>query len=188
MKLIETELPGVCIIEPEIFEDARGQFCETYHREKLSRLGINNLFVQENQSLSRKSVLRGLHYQLRHPQAKLCRVVEGEVWDVVVDIRVGSPTFRRWIGVELTALSARQIYVPRGFAHGFIVRSEIARFVYKCDDFYHADDEYGVRWDDPQLAIDWGDATPKLAPRDAQYQPLASISFAQLPRYLAYGD
>ena len=183
MKRTDTALPGVCIIEPEIFEDARGHFCETYHREKLAKLGINNLFVQENESLSRKGVLRGLHYQLQHPQAKLGRVVEGEVWDVVVDIRVGSPTFARWIGIELTAQSARQVYIPQGFAHGFVVRSDIVRFVYKCDDFYYPEDEYGVLWNDPQLAIDWGEANPKLAPRDANYQPLAAISPAQLPQY-----
>jgi dTDP-4-dehydrorhamnose 3,5-epimerase len=183
LKRTNTTLPGVWIIEPEIFEDARGHFVETYHREKLSRLGIDYCFVQENQSLSRKGVLRGLHYQLRHPQAKLCRVIEGEVWDVVVDIRVGSPTFARWTGILLSAESLRQIFIPKGFAHGFIARSDVAQFVYKCDDFYRPDDEYGVLWNDSQLAIDWGDAHPELAPRDASYPPLAAINPAQLPRY-----
>lgn len=188
MKRIETDLPGVCIIEPEVFEDSRGYFFESYHREKFAALGIETVFVQENQSMTRQGVLRGLHYQLRHPQAKLCRVIAGEVFDVVVDIRVGSKTFGRWTGVTLSAANRRQIFVPRGFAHGFIVQSEIAEFIYKCDDFYHPEDECGVLWSDPQLAIAWNNSKPQLASRDAGYPQLAQISQDRLPRYKGGDD
>ncbi len=182
MKRIDTELPGVCVIEPEVFEDSRGGFFETYHREKFTALGIDAIFVQENQSVTRKGVLRGLHYQLAHSQAKLCRVVAGEVFDVAVDIRVGSRNFGRWIGATLSADNRRQIFIPRGFAHGFIVRSELAEFIYKCDDLYHPEDERGVIWNDPSLAITWGSHTPQLASRDANYPVLSSIKPDQLPR------
>ena len=182
MKRIETELPGVCIIEPEVFEDPRGCFYESYHREKFAALGIHAVFVQENQSMTRRGVLRGLHYQLAYPQAKLCRAVAGEVFDVAVDLRVGSATFGRWIGVILSANNRRQVFIPKGFAHGFIVRSESAEFIYKCDDYYHPEDEYGVLWSDPVLAIEWGSRTPQLVARDARYPVLASISKEQLPR------
>ena len=188
MKRIETELPGVCIIEPEVFQDSRGHFFESYHREKFAALGIETVFVQENQSLTRKGIIRGLHYQLNHPQAKLCRVIAGEVFDVTVDIRVGSETFGRWFGVTLSAANRRQIYIPHGFAHGFIVRSEFAEFIYKCDDFYHPEDECGVLWSDPQLAIAWGNANPQLASRDAAYLPLSQISPDRLPRYKRTDD
>lgn len=184
MNRIETDLPGVCIIEPEVLADERGCFFETYHREKFAALGIEVAFVQENHSLTRRGVLRGLHYQLAHPQAKLCRVIFGEVFDVAVDIRVGSKTFGRWIGVTLSAANRRQIFIPRGFAHGFIVRSEVAEFIYKCDDFYHPEDEAGVLWNDPSLAITWGSSHPELAPRDARYPLLASINPDRLPRWM----
>jgi dTDP-4-dehydrorhamnose 3,5-epimerase len=183
LKRIDTELPGVYIIEPEVFEDSRGCFFETYHRKKFAALGIDTVFVQENESLTRKGVLRGLHYQSVHPQAKLCRVVSGEVFDVAVDIRVGSQTFGRWTGAVLSAANRRQILIPRGFAHGFIVRSEIAEFIYKCDDFYHPEDECGVLWSDPSLAIEWGNSIPQLAPRDGNYSTLSSIHPERLPRY-----
>ncbi len=183
MKRIDTELPGVCILEAEVFEDPRGCFFETYHREKFARLGIEAVFVQENQSLTRRGVLRGLHYQLAHPQAKLCRVISGEVFDVAVDIRGGSPTFGRWIGMVLSAANRRQVFIPQGFAHGFVVRSEAAEFLYKCDDIYHPEDECGVLWSDPSLAIDWGVSTPELAPRDANYPLLANLGRDSLPRY-----
>lgn len=183
MKLIETKLPGVRIIEPQVFEDARGFFFETYHQERFAQLGIAATFVQENHSLSRKGVLRGLHYQLEHPQAKLCRVVRGEVFDVVADIRLGSPTFGRWTGLALSASNRREIFIPKGFAHGFVVRSEEAEFIYKCDDFYHPEDECGVIWNDSQLAIRWGIERPELAPRDASYLPLSRIAKDRLPRF-----
>jgi len=183
LRRIDTELPGVCIIEPEVFEDPRGCFFETYQQEKLAALGIDCFFVQENQSLTRKGVLRGLHYQLAHPQAKLCRVVSGEVFDVAVDIRLGSMTFGRWTGVALSGSNRRQIFIPRGFAHGFIVRSETAEFIYKCDDFYHPEDEWGVLWSDPCLAIAWGSTDPQLAARDAKHPLLSEISPSRLPRH-----
>ncbi len=183
MKRIETELPGVCLIVPEVFEDSRGYFFETYHREKFGTLGIDANFVQENQSLTRKGVLRGLHYQLAHPQAKLCRVISGEVFDVAVDLRFGSQSFGRWVGAVLSALNRLQIFIPRGFAHGFVVRSETAEFLYKCDDFYHPEDEHGVLWSDPSLAIGWGTDNPQLAPRDASYPLLSSIDARSLPHY-----
>ncbi len=128
-------------------------------------------------------MLRGLHYQLQHPQAKLCRVIAGEVFDVAVDIRVGSETFGRWVGIVLSAQNRRQIFVPRGFAHGFIVRSDSAEFIYKCDEVYHPEDECGVLWSDPSIGIDWGNASPQLAPRDAAYAMLADISPQRLPHY-----
>jgi dTDP-4-dehydrorhamnose 3,5-epimerase len=183
LKRTDTELPGVCVIEPEVFEDVRGCFFETYHRKKFSALGIDETFVQENQSLTRRGILRGLHYQLVHPQAKLCRVISGEVFDVAVDIRVGSKTFGRWIGVVLSASNRRQVFIPRGFAHGFIVRSEAAEFVYKCDNFYQPEDECGVLWSDPFLAIQWGNSAPQLALRDANYPLLSDIDPKRLPRY-----
>jgi len=183
MKRIEAEVSGICIIEPEVFEDSRGYFFESYHREKFSALGIKAIFVQENQSLSGKGILRGLHYQLARPQSKLCRVVSGEVFDVAVDIRVGSPTFGRWSGVVLSDANKRQIFIPKGFAHGFIVRSKVAEFIYKCDDFYDPQDEHGVLWNDPGLAIAWGSADPMVTPRDANYPPLAQIRPDLLPRF-----
>jgi dTDP-4-dehydrorhamnose 3,5-epimerase len=188
VKRIETELHGVCIIEPEVFEDSRGYFFESYHREKFGALGIETIFVQENQSLTRHGVLRGLHYQLRHPQAKLCRVIAGEVFDVAVDIRVGSKTHGRWVGVTLSAANHRQIFIPRGFAHGFIVRSEVAEFIYNCDEFYHPEDECGVLWSDPQLAIAWGNPKPQLASRDAGYPQLSQIGPDRLPHYKESDD
>ena len=183
MKRIETELPGVFIIEPQVFEDSRGCFFETYHREKFAALGIEAVFVQENQSVTNTGILRGLHYQLRYPQAKLCRVIRGEVLDVAVDIRVGSKTFGRWIAVVLSAENRRQLFIPRGFAHGFIVRSEVAEFLYKCDEFYHPADEGGVLWSDPQLAILWGNTNPRLSERDASYPLLSEIDPGRLPRH-----
>jgi dTDP-4-dehydrorhamnose 3,5-epimerase len=128
--------------------------------------------------------LRGLHYQLAHPQAKLCRVISGEVFDVAVDIRVGSRSFGRWIGVVLSASNRRQIFIPRGFAHGFIVRSETAEFIYQCDNFYQPEDECGVLSSDPSLAIQWGSTAPQLAARDANYPLLSNIDPKRLPRYL----
>jgi dTDP-4-dehydrorhamnose 3,5-epimerase len=185
LKRIDSELPGVCFFEPEVHEDSRGSFFESYQREKFAALGVSSAFVQENQSLTRYGVLRGLHYQLAHPQAKLCRVVSGEVFDVAVDIRLGAKTFGRWIGVVLSAGNRRQIFIPRGFAHGFIVRSSVAEVIYKCDEFYHPEDERGVLWSDPDLAITWGDQNPELANRDRNYPLLAQIPRDRLPRYVS---
>lgn len=155
MRKIETPLPGVFLFEPQVFGDARGFFIETYSARKFAELGVDNVFVQDNHSKSARGVLRGLHYQLRNPQAKLCRVVTGSVFDVAVDIRVSSPTFGQWFGAILSAENKRQILVPRGFAHGFLTLEDDTEFLYKCDDFYTPGDEYGVAWNDETLGISW---------------------------------
>ena len=141
MQRIETSLPGVCELRPAVLEDARGFFMETYHQQRFKSLGIAGNFVQDNHSRSSKGTLRGLHYQLHHPQAKLCRVVEGEALDVAVDIRLGSPTFGKWAAVTLSARTHNLIYVPGGFAHGFLALTDFVQFLYKCSDFYVRDDE-----------------------------------------------
>lgn len=156
---------------------------ESYHEQKFADCGIPGRFVQDNQSRSRQHVLRGLHYQLAHPQAKLCRVIQGEVLDVAVDIRLGSPTFGQWVGVRLSADNHRQLYIPRGCAHGFVVVSDQADVLYKCDDFYDPEDEYGVAWNDPAVGIAWDIAQPILSAKDGGYPPLASIPPSALPRY-----
>lgn len=156
MNVIETELPGVFIIEPAVFKDPRGYFFESYNQDKLIKNGIHCTFVQDNQSKSSYGVIRGLHYQLDpHAQTKLVRALEGKIYDVVVDVRSGSPTFGKWIGVELSAENHRQLFVPKGFAHGFSVLSETAIVFYKCDHLYSPGFEGGVRYNDPNLGIDW---------------------------------
>lgn len=183
MQRIETALPDVFLIEPKVFSDARGFFLESYHRGKYAALGIHDDFVQDNHSRSVRGTLRGLHYQLQHTQAKLCRVVQGEVLDVAVDIRRGSPTFGRWVGAVLSAENKRQIYVPQGFAHGFAVLSETAEFLYKCSDFYNAEHEYGVLWNDPELKINWNVTDPILSAKDQKYPVLAKVPPELLPKY-----
>lgn len=183
MRRIETSLPGVCELRPDVLEDARGFFMETYHQEKFRSLGITDDFVQDNHSRSSKGILRGLHYQLHHAQAKLCRVVEGEVFDVAVDIRLGSPTFGKWAGVTLSERSHNMIYIPSGFAHGFVALSETVQFLYKCSDFYFRDDEHGVVWNDPALNIAWGIATPLVSEKDSRLPRLADIPHELLPHY-----
>ncbi len=152
---VETSIPGLTIIDSRVFGDARGSFRETYKRPDFEAAGIDCDFVQLNQSSSVRGVLRGLHFQIHHPQAKLVRVVVGEVLDVAVDLRPESPTFGKWEAVRLSAENGRQFFVPRGFAHGFLVLSDEATFVYQCDDIYHPGDEGGIAWDDPDLAIAW---------------------------------
>lgn len=154
MNVIETALPGVLIFEPKSFGDERGFFVETFRESVYRQHGIP-AFVQDNQSRSRQGVLRGLHYQLVQPQGKLVRVARGKVFDVAVDVRVGSPTFGQHVALELDDVTHRQIYIPPGFAHGFLVLSEVADFVYKCTDYYHPESEAGVCWDDPRLAVPW---------------------------------
>ena len=149
---------------------------ETYRAEALAEAGIHDNFVQDNHARSARGVLRGLHYQLRHPQAKLCRVTSGEVFDVAVDVRLGSPTFGQWFGATLSEENKLQIYVPRGFAHGYVVRSETADFLYKCSDYYDASDDRGVLWSDPALGIPWDTPTPILSAQDQQYLPLADVA------------
>lgn len=183
MQRIETALPDVFLIEPKVIGDQRGFFLESYHREKYAALGIHDEFVQDNHSQSVRGTLRGLHYQLEHAQAKLCRVVQGEVLDVAVDIRRGSPTFGRWVSAVLSAENKRLIYVPQGFAHGFVVLSETAEFLYKCSDFYHAEHEHGVLWSDPQLNIRWNVANPILSAKDQKYPTLAQVPQELLPKY-----
>lgn len=156
---------------------------ETYHRQKFSELGITDIFVQDNHSCSAKGTLRGLHYQLHHPQAKLCRVVEGEVLDVAVDIRVGSPNFGKWATVLLTGNDQNQIYIPHGFAHGFAALTENVQFLYKCSDFYDPADEHGILWNDPALNIPWDIACPIVSEKDSNLSKLADMSQELLPRY-----
>lgn len=151
----KTAIDGVIIVDVKSYGDARGYFMETYKKEDFVKGGVNVDFVQDNQSASVKGVLRGLHYQIHHPQSKLVRVVEGAVFDVAVDLRQGSATYGKWVGVELTAENRRQLFIPRGFAHGFLVLSGHAVFCYKCDDVYHPNDEGGLMWNDPCIGIQW---------------------------------
>ncbi|WP_406699004.1 dTDP-4-dehydrorhamnose 3,5-epimerase [Singulisphaera sp. Ch08] len=177
----ETSLQGPVILEPRIFRDERGYFLETWNRSRSEAAGIPSDFVQDNLSYSEKGVLRGLHYQHPAAQGKLVMVLQGEVYDVAVDIRVGSPTFGRWMGVTLSSTDLRQLYVPPGFAHGFVVTSEFAVFMYKCTDFYRPEDEGSVAWDDPALAIPWPVASPILAAKDREAPRLQAISADRLP-------
>lgn len=151
----KTEIKGVYIIEPKVFGDNRGYFMETYNEQEFKNNGLDYNFAQDNQSKSKKGVLRGLHFQKTHPQAKLVRVLEGEVFDVAVDLRKGSKTYGKWVGVILSEENKKQFMIPRGFAHGFVVLSETAVFAYKCDDFYHPEDEGGIMWNDPDINIEW---------------------------------
>jgi dTDP-4-dehydrorhamnose 3,5-epimerase len=183
LERVETSLPGVFEIRPQVFGDNRGFFMETYNRARLEELGIEDHFVQDNHSLSGKGTLRGLHYQLRRAQAKLCWVIEGEALDIVVDIRRGSPTFGKWEAVTLSAEQHNQIYIPRGFAHGFLALTERVQFLYKCSDFYDKSDEYGIFWGDPELKIEWGAVNPVISERDAKNPPLAQVPAEQLPTF-----
>jgi dTDP-4-dehydrorhamnose 3,5-epimerase len=184
MQRLDTSLPGVCELLPRVFRDARGFFMETYHQARFGELGIGDSFVQDNHSQSSKDTLRGLHYQLSHPQAKLCRVIEGEVFDVALDIRVGSPYFGKWTSVLLSAQKQNQIYVPAGFAHGYLALTPTVQFLYKCSDFYDPQDEHGIVWSDPRLNISWGVADPLVSEKDARYSMLADVPRELLPRYL----
>lgn len=183
MNRVETALPGVFLIEPTVFSDDRGYFFESYQKEKYLSLGIADVFVQDNQVHSSRGVVRGLHYQHPHPQAKLCRVARGEVLDVVVDIRRGSPHFGKHVAEILSDENRLQIYVPAGFAHGYAVLSERADFIYKCSDFYYPQFERGVAWDDPALGVDWRVADPRLSERDRGNRRLSDISVGELPPY-----
>jgi len=183
MQKVDTSLPGVFELRPKIFGDARGFFMETYHRTKFADFGIRDTFVQDNHSCSAKGTLRGLHYQLQHPQAKLCRVVEGEALDVVVDIRVGSPQFGKWTSVLLSATIQNQIYVPAGFAHGFLALTNSVQFLYKCSDFYDPSDERGILWNDSNLNINWGISSPIISERDSKNPRLGEVLPQCLPGY-----
>ncbi len=166
MKFHRTELPGVIMVEPAVHGDERGFFVETYHEERYVEGGIAERFVQDNHSKSKRGTLRGLHAQLKKPQGKLVRAVEGEIFDVAVDVRRGSPTFGRWVGEVLSAANFRQLYVPPGFVHGFFVLSESAQVVYKVTAFYDRADEYGVAWNDPDVGIEWPIKDPLLSDKD----------------------
>ncbi|MBM4360713.1 MAG: dTDP-4-dehydrorhamnose 3,5-epimerase [Deltaproteobacteria bacterium] len=182
MNVIETALPGVLIVEPRVFGDARGFFFESFHAERYGAAGITWDFVQDNVSRSARGVLRGLHFQNPRPQAKLVQVLEGAVVDVAVDVRKGSPTFGQHVMVELSAENHRQLFVPAGFAHGFCVTSEHALFSYKCSDLYAPADEHGVLWNDPDLGIPWPIEAPSLSAKDAVYPRLRDVPDAALPR------
>lgn len=161
-------IPGLLVFEPKVFGDARGFFMETWNERRYQEAGLNARFVQDNVSLSRKGILRGLHFQNPCPQGKFLQVLQGEVFDVAVDIRRGSPTFGKWHGLVISAENKRQFYVPTGFAHGFLVLSETALFSYKCTDFYSPKDEMTLRWDDPDIGVQWPAGAPLLSEKDAK--------------------
>jgi len=175
MNFIPTELPGVLLIEPDVFKDARGFFLETYHERKYRDGGIPGPFVQDNHSYSARGTLRGLHAQLQRPQGKLVRAVEGEMFDVAVDIRPGSPTFGKWVGFVLSGDNFRQLWIPPGFAHGFCVTSERVHVEYKCTGFYDKADEIAVAWNDPAIGIRWPIDSPTLSGKDAAAPRLAEL-------------
>jgi dTDP-4-dehydrorhamnose 3,5-epimerase len=181
MKVSETELPGVLLVEPRVFSDERGFFLETFHAERYAAHGIPTALVQDNLSRSRHGTLRGLHFQEPKAQGKLVQVVRGTVFDVVVDVRRGSPTFGRWLGLELSGEAPRQLWIPPGFAHGFCVLSESADFYYKCTTLYAPEAERSIRWNDPQIGIQWPLRDPILSPKDAAAPLLADA--AVLPSF-----
>lgn len=182
MQFVRTELSGVIVIEPDVYRDDRGFFLETYHARKYAEGGVAATFVQDNHSRSVRGTVRGLHAQRSLPQGKLVRVVQGEIFDVVVDVRRGSPTFARWIGVTLSAANFRQCYVPPNFAHGFCVLSDTAELEYKCTDFYDPSDEIRLLWNDPDIGIAWPVRAPLLSDKDRAAQPLAALMDI-LPNY-----
>jgi len=183
VRLVPTEIPEVVVVEPDVHRDARGFFLETYHEAKYREAGIDVRFVQDNHSRSVGGTIRGLHLQIGRPQGKLIRVVEGEIWDVAVDVRRQSPTFGRWVGVPLSASNFRQCYIPPGFAHGFCVTSAVAQIEYKCTDVYDPGGELGIAWNDPDLKIAWPVAAPLLSDRDGANATL-SAQFDRLPTVL----
>lgn len=184
MKVTETQIPEVLVIEPKVFGDERGFFLETWQRERYAEHRITREFVQDNMASSRGGVLRGLHVQHPHAQGKLVQVLTGEVFDVAVDIRRGSPWFGKWAGVRLSGENRRQLWVPPGFAHGYCVLSDDAVFAYKCTDFYHPENEFSVQWNDPTIAIDWPlDREPILSDKDRNAQPLSCIALDRLPKF-----
>lgn len=183
MNVIATELPGVVIIEPTVYEDHRGSLHECYRADILEDHGINSRFVQDNQCESRRGVLRGLHYQLHNPQAKLCRAVTGAVLDVAVDVRVGSPTFGQHVAVELSRANRLMLYVPRGFAHGVLALEEDTIFHYRCDTRYEHESARGIIWNDPTLNISWGITDPILSDVDARLRPIEQVDREDLPHY-----
>ncbi len=183
MNVRQTKLPEVIVLEPDVFGDERGYFLETWNSARYESAGIPGPFVQDNISLSGKGVLRGLHFQYPQPQGKLIHVISGEVLDVAVDIRPGSPTFGQWVGEVLSGDNHRQMYVPVGFAHGYCVTSESAIFSYKCTDFYNPATENGIIWNDPDLGIDWPGTNFTISAKDAAYRQLRDIDHEKLPHF-----
>jgi dTDP-4-dehydrorhamnose 3,5-epimerase len=175
MRFVETPIPGVIVVEPDVHRDARGFFLETFHAAKYAAAGIPESFVQDNHSLSVRDTLRGLHMQVKNPQGKLVRVIEGEIWDVAVDVRPDSPTFGQWFAETLSADNFRQLYVPAGCAHGFCVLSDRAQVQYKCTELYDPSDEIGIAYNDPVLGIRWPVAAPILSDRDQRHGNLAEL-------------
>ena len=182
MRVSEMALGGLKLIEPPVFADPRGFFLESYHGPRYAAAGIDATFVQDNFSQSLRGTLRGLHYQIRHPQAKLVQVIRGEVFDVAVDLRPGSPTFGRWAGFHLSGANHHQLFLPAGFAHGFAVLSDQALFHYKCTDIYHPEDEGGLLWCDPDIGIDWPLEKPILSAKDNRWPLLAAAGPEALPQ------
>lgn len=177
MEFVQTGIPEVILIKPTVLEDHRGFFMESYHIEKFKIGGINCTFVQDNHAKSVQNTLRGLHFQVQHPQAKLVRCLNGKVFDVAVDIRKESPTFGKWVGEELSEENKYQLYIPKGFAHGYFVLSDTAEIAYKCSEIYHPKDEQGLRWDDPDIAITWPVENPILSEKDKELPNLADSNF-----------
>ena len=186
MEVVSLEIEDVKLVKPRIFPDDRGFFSQTYHYEQYRDEGIDVCFVQDNWSRSTQGVLRGLHYQLKSAQDKLVSVVRGEVFDVAVDIRRGSPTFGKWVGAVLSEENHHQLFVPKGFAHGFCVLSDEVDFVYKCSDFYAPSDEYALRWDDPQIGIHWPSGDFSVSEKDQRAPLLKEIPAENLPTYEDY--
>jgi len=183
MKVKETKLAGVLVLEPDVFSDERGFFLETWKSTRYENAGIRGPFVQDNVSFSKKGVLRGLHFQYPQSQGKLVQVLSGQVVDVAVDIRVGSPTFGHWVSELISDVNRRQIYIPPGFAHGYCVISQTAIFSYKCTDFYNPETESGIIWNDPDLHIDWSIKEPLLSPKDASFSRLKDLPPEKLPHF-----
>lgn len=183
MKAVELAIPGVLRIEPKVFKDHRGYFLETYHSGHFADLGLQYTFEQDNLSFSVKNVLRGMHYQLGRPQAKLVMAVHGEIFDVAVDVRKGSPTFGKWVSTVLSSENRYQLFIPEGFAHGFCVLSDTATVSYKCTDLYAPGEERGLRWNDPLTAIDWPISAPILSEKDEKYPTIGTIAREDLPQF-----
>ncbi len=183
MEVVAAKIPGLLVIDPVVHGDARGFFLETYSRDRYAAAGVDVEFVQDNISSSRHRTLRGLHLQHPRGQGKLCSVIEGEVFDVAVDVRVGSPTFGQWVGVTLSSDNKRQLYIPPGFAHGFCVTSDRALFSYKCTDYYSGENELGIAWDDDDIEIEWPVDAPLLSDKDRANPKLRDIPRDRLPRY-----
>jgi len=182
----KTKLPGVMIIQPKVFGDNRGYFMETYKKEDFASAGIEKDFVQDNESSSTKGVLRGLHFQKEHTQGKLVRVTDGEVFDVAVDVRPGSDTYGQWVGVVLSSEKKNMIYIPEGFAHGFLVLTDTAKFVYKCTDVYDPCSDGGIPWNDKTIAVDWPklDCEYKTSEKDGKHEPFATQDFSWASKWL----